>query len=219
LLDSPNPRVRANALYLLRTLRRHQLPAEDRQRLDLAGIGMLKDKDVDVQEAALYLLMDSKEVDAPREVLLPLLCSPRIGDINMTLHALGLNLQRYGAPPGESAWPKREPLECWDPKAQDRLSSLEAAPLTTNLMAFARLMGLKFLQLNGDAAAVDLTIPLLKDRVSLVRRRACDVMRLLSGENVSEADSVKWEEWWERNQGNFDSRRKTGGTVKKVPNP
>ena len=191
-------------------LHRHQLSTEDRKRLELASIGMLRDTDVDVQEAALILLVESREVDAPRDLLLPLLGSPSMGNINMALKGLGLNLQRYGAPPGESAWPKREPLVSWDPGTQDRLTSLEAAALTTNRLAFARLMGLKFLQLNGDAMAVDLTIPLLKDRVSLVRRRAFDVMRLLSGENVSEDDAAKWEEWWKKNRNDFDSRHRAG---------
>src|SRR5205085_8989638 len=114
-----------------------------------------------------------------------LLGSPSIGNVFMALRALNLNLQRYGGPQDERAWPKREPLRACDASVKDRLSSVEAAPLTTNQLALARLIGLKFLQLNSDAAAVELALPMLKDHNTLVRRRAFDVLHLLSEENIS----------------------------------
>jgi hypothetical protein len=151
-------------------------------------------------------LSEAKETKAPREVLLRLLGTASIGHINMTLKLLNLNLMRYGAPQGANAWPKREPLLTWDPEVKNRLSSIEAAPLTTNRVALARLMGLKFLQLNGDTASVSLALPLLRDRTSIVRRRAADVLHLLTGEAIPEADPVKWEHWWNENRNEFERR-------------
>jgi HEAT repeat protein len=206
LLRSSSPRVRSYALHLLWSLNRFELTTADHARLENGAVGMLKDQDLGVQEAALILLLEAKEVDPPRETLLPLLGSPSIGNVFMTLKALNLNLQTYGAPQGTSAWPRHESLRTWDPETKDRLSSLEAAPLTTNRLTFVRLIELKFLQLNGDAAAIDLTLPLLSDEKPIVRRRAVDVLRLLSGEKSSEDDPVRWAEWWKTNKAAFEAR-------------
>ena len=81
--------------------------------------------------------------------------------------------------------------------------------MTTNRVALARLMGLKFVQLNGDGAAVDLALPLLRDHSTIVRRRAFDVLHLLSEENISANDAAQWEQWWKTNRTDFDRRHKT----------
>jgi HEAT repeat protein len=204
LLKSRSARVQGYALHLLRDLNRHQLATADRTRVESAGVAMLSSPDTNVQEAALIFLLEAKEVDAPREVLLPLLGGASIGHIFMALKALNLNLTSYGATHGVNSWPKREPLRKWDSEVKERLSSLEAAPLATNRLALARLIGLKFLQLNGDATAIDLTLPLLKDQNALVRRRAFDVLRFLSAGAILENDAQKWELWWQRNKSKFE---------------
>jgi hypothetical protein len=87
------------------------------------------------------------------------------------------------------------------------LSSAEAAPLTKNRFATARLMGLRILRQNADAQAIALTLPLLRDTNSIVRNRAFALLRTVSGQNIPQNDPAKWEQWWAANKATFVVRK------------
>jgi len=70
----------------------------------------------------------------------------------------------------------------------------------------ARLIGLRALQLNADAEAVDLALPLLRDTNSLVRSRAFEFLQTFSGQDISRDDPAKWEQWWAANRNTFQIR-------------
>jgi hypothetical protein len=67
----------------------------------------------------------------------------------------------------------------------------------------ARLMGLKILRQNADAQAVALTLPLLRDTNSLVRKRAFALLKTVSGQDIPQDDSARWEQWWAANKATF----------------
>ncbi len=52
----------------------------------------------------------------------------------------------------------------------------------------------------ADATAVELIVPLLRDTNSVIRSRAFDVVRAITGQTISEHDPAKWEAWWAANK-------------------
>jgi len=76
----------------------------------------------------------------------------------------------------------------------------------TNKLGEIRLAGLRVMQEIGDAKAVDLTLPLLRDTNSVVRSRAFVALQTISRQNISEDDPAKWERWWTANKASFTSR-------------
>jgi len=89
------------------------------------------------------------------------------------------------------------------PAQTNRLSSAEAAPLTTNRLTMARLMGLKVLRQTADAEAVALTLPLLRDTNSIVRNRAFALLHVVTGQDIPQDDPPKWEQWLAANKDTF----------------
>ncbi len=185
LLQDRDPNIRMQGLAIAAWINRYAA-SEDVFR---AALRLLKDPDEQVQASALYALSRMRDKQVPREDLLPFLSSPR-ADIN----AVALNLLRNAA---SGPWDGKEPL-----------SSAEASRLITNRLAMARLTGLKILQQNADAEAVELMLRLLWDRNPLVRHRAFYVLRTVVGENVSENDPAKWEAWWKANKASFRPRNR-----------
>ena len=70
-------------------------------------------------------------------------------------------------------------------------------------MGFAKLIGLKVLQQNGDSRSVDLAIPLLKDSDEFLRKRAGATLEKITGQNIAYDQPQKWEEWWAANKSGF----------------
>ena len=64
-------------------------------------------------------------------------------------------------------------------------------------------MSLQLLERNGDAKAIELILPLLKDPNSVIRSRAFASFRNISGQNVSDDDPDKWDQWWAVNKATF----------------
>ena len=95
------------------------------------------------------------------------------------------------------------------PRGTNRIASAEAAPLTTNRLTMARVMGLKILRLNADAKAIELTLPLLRDTNSIVRNRAFELLRTVSGQDIPQNDPAKWGQWWSANKDTFVARKPT----------
>ncbi|MHB8521953.1 MAG: DUF2330 domain-containing protein [Limisphaerales bacterium] len=161
---------------------------------------LLKHPDPEVQGCALQVLWRMKTVVIPRENLLPLLGNSRIDTVT-----LALNLLEHGRP---GTWPD----QLWNQDSSTRpgamtkeLSSAEAAPLATNQFALARLMGLRILQRNADAKAIELTLSRLRDANPIVRNRAFAVLRKVTHQDISQADPAKWEVWWAANKAAFEA--------------
>ncbi len=70
-----------------------------------------------------------------------------------------------------------------------------------------RLEALKILQANADAAAVELALPMLRDTNSVIRKRAFAFFRYISGQNLSQDNPAKWEQWWATNQTTFAGKK------------
>jgi len=87
-----------------------------------------------------------------------------------------------------------------------RLSSAELAVLATNHLGQVRFMSLQILERNGDAKAVELTLPLLRDTNSVIRSRVFTVIRNISGQDISENDPDKWDQWWLASKATFKPR-------------
>jgi len=188
LLNDPNPSVRMLALGIASSVNR-RTPSDEVFR---AALRALKDPSEDVQSSAMYTLVKSHQ-PIPKTDLLPLLNNSR-GETML----FAANLLRWGGRirhPGESA------------ESGPTLSSAEAAPLMTNKFGSVRLIGLLVMQQNGDAEAVELTLPLLRHTNSVIRSRAFAVMQAISGQNISDDDPAKWETWWMGNKASFTARR------------
>jgi hypothetical protein len=67
----------------------------------------------------------------------------------------------------------------------------------------ARLMGLKILEQNGDATAIDLALPCLRDTNSIVRNRSFNLLRAVSGQDFPKDEPEKWDQWWAANRASF----------------
>ena len=179
--------VRWCALGVLHQLDRNAVP-------DAAMIRMLKDPDPEVQSCGLNLLWKLNRDTVPRQDLLPLLNSAWTQNIVVALKLIEGNGRVQPELP-EALAKARE-----DEEKKRWLTSSEAIVLTTNRLGEARIMGLRILERNADAKAVELTLPLLRDSNTVVRNQAFAVIKALTGQSVSETDATKWEQWWIANK-------------------
>jgi HEAT repeat protein len=163
-------------------------------------VELLKDHDPDVQACALHIMSQVNPKAIPRADLLRLLGSPRLETVTLALSLLQGHTSPYFPTVQPSVVPQRQNQEV-------QLSSAEAAPLTTNHLTMARLMGLKILRQNADAQAVELTLPLLRDTNSIVRNRALLLLRAVLGQDFPQSDPDKWEQWWATNKADFDANK------------
>jgi len=194
LLKDPDLNVRIGALGVLLRINRDAIPAEPL-------VEMLKDPRENVHGFALHTLWKLDRDVAPRSELLPLLASPQPVNIWM---ALGL-IEGSGRIQGPLPEPEAS-VRAQRQRAR-QLSSGEASLLTTNRLAEARFGGLRILERNADAAAIELTLPLLRDTNSVVRSRAFAALQTITGQNISDNDPAKWEAWWAANKATFKPRK------------
>jgi len=178
-----------------------RLPAERRAQI----LALLRDQDPDLQSYALQILSRTNREVIPRADLLRLLGSPRLQTVSLSLNILNNGEWPTSAAPtwapGQTAAPARPEIP--------PVSSQEAAPLMTNRLTMARLMGLKVLQQNGDATAIDLTLPCLRDTNSIVRNRSYNLLCAALGQEFSKDEPEKWEQWWAANRSAFARRQPT----------
>ena len=153
---------------------------------------MLRDPNEDVQSTAVVLLLKNGN-PVPKSDLLPLLNHSHPDTVAFVANLLrGGGRIRYVGDSTESLPP---------------VSSADVAPLMTNRFGNARLIGLRAMQDMGDATAVELTLPLLRDTNSVIRSLAFYTLQTITGKDVSEDDPAKWEQWWAANKATFTPRQ------------
>ena len=193
LLRDPQPQVRWQAAQWL-TMH------ETRDRTP-RYLKLLSDPDLDVPARALQVLTKINPDAVPRTDLVRLLGVPRMDVVSQSLNLLqgAKSAFQTGPPVMVLGMPGLNP-------EQKDLSSLEAAPLTTNQLTLARLAGLKILHQNADADAMTLALPLLRNTNSLVRNRAFALLRSKTGQDFPLNDPIRWETWWTANKAAFQPR-------------
>jgi HEAT repeat protein len=196
LLADADPNVRLHALLVATWINRYN-PSP---RVLEEALKLLKDLNEDVQGAAVHALWQMNHEAIPRADVLPLLNSSRFDTVMVAMRLVEGNglIQR---PLSEAETVARE-----EALRARRLTSTEATVLATNRLSQVRLTSLKILERNGDAKAVELVLPLLRDPNSVVRSRAFATLQAISGTSVSENDPAKWEKWWADNKATLKPR-------------
>ena len=159
---------------------RHELAfALPRFRNDLGKhipvfLQMLKDKALDIRVSAVEML-ERLSVPIPVEDLLPLF------NLQDSL-SLGLVAQAL---------------------YHEDVSNDEIIPLLQNPEPLARMVVLNIFSKNANKQSVELALPLLHDPDEIVRLKAAQTLRELTGQNFSEDQADEWGNWWKANKSQF----------------
>ncbi len=190
LLKDSDPKVRLCALGILLRVNRDAVPTEPL-------IELVRDPDPEIQAAALKSAWQLNRDVVPRADLLPLLGRPSMDVAALASRLIEGNGRVQPALPEEQAAAReREQRKRW-------LTSSEATPLATNQLSMVRFMSLNILKRNADAKAIELILRLLRDPSPVVRSRAFAALQSVTGQNLSQTDATKWEEWWAKNRDTF----------------
>ncbi len=76
----------------------------------------------------------------------------------------------------------------------------------------ARLLGLNALSQKPEKQSVALALPLLRDPDEMVRLKAAQTLRRLTGQQFSEDQADEWENWWIKNRTNFVAQAQFEGS-------
>jgi HEAT repeat protein len=190
LLNDADPNVQLCAACVLLQINPDAIPPQ-------AFAQMIKSSNSDVQCAALNILFKLNRDIVSRDDLLPLLRVQRRDTVMVAMKLIeGNGYVKPQLPEPDASEREREEKKRW-------LSSAEAAPLMTNQLGVVRLAGLKIMERNADARAIEETLPLLKDKYSIVRKRAVAVLKTTTGKDFPETNPDAWEEWWAANKTTF----------------
>jgi hypothetical protein len=85
----------------------------------------------------------------------------------------------------------------------ENISDDDALVLLQSPQPVARQLGLRVLDQNPGKQSVELALPLLRDTDELVRLKAAQTLRALTGQNFTEDQTNKWAKWWTQNKKNF----------------
>ncbi len=192
----PHPIVRSRSSWWLGSHETH-----DRVPVYLT---LLHDTDPNVQACALKVLAKLAPAAVPRVDLERLLSYP---ESDVVWVALNLLRQCPPEPTSQSPAKAASPNRPAQTGPRYELPSREVAPLARHRLATLRLEALRILQANADAAAVELALPMLRDANSVVRRRAFAFFRYISGQDLSQDNPAKWEQWWATNQTTFAGKK------------
>lgn len=131
---------------------------------------LLRGNEPELQSAACGALAGLRSPPVPEDVLRHLLKMPR-SDVY---------LFAYGR-----LWRSKLYCDCDDGRS-----------LLENPMMEARILGLRILEGAGTGRAVELALPLLRDRERTVRHEAWEVLHAITGGDIVENQPEKWEAWW-----------------------
>lgn len=79
----------------------------------------------------------------------------------------------------------------------------EALVMLQSPQIVARLLGLHALDQKPEKQSVELALPLLRDPDEMVRLKAAQTLRTLTGQQFSEDQADEWTKWWVENKTNF----------------
>jgi HEAT repeat protein len=131
-------------------------------------LDLTRNADPDLQSTAWRLLLLNRQFELPREMLVGLLKSTNFFIINTAVS----RLQERG------------------------LSSEEASVLVHSPSPFARFASLRVLSKNADARAIELGTELLREPEELIRIKAWQTLRKITGQDLPYDQPEKWEAWW-----------------------
>lgn len=137
---------------------------------------MLKSEDLSIQWTGLQML-ERLQVEIPREELLPFFKS--------------------------SDWQVLDAAYDHLRDQQGKLSDDDAAVLLQNPQPVAQLLGLGILNQNPERQSIELALPLLQAPDEIVRLKAAQTLRALTGQNFTEDQADEWGKWWMENKTNF----------------
>ena len=138
---------------------------------------MLKDRDLDIRVSAVEML-ERLSVPIPVEDLLPLF--------------------NTSTTPCRSALSRRRCITKMSPTMKSFLCCKIPTPL-------ARMVALNIFSKNANKQSVELALPLLHDPDELVRLKAVQTLRELTGQNFGEDQADEWGKWWMTNKNQFIS--------------
>ena len=138
---------------------------------------MLTDTNADILTSGVAMLVALK-IPIPHEALSSLFKTSDVG-------AIGAVMMQYQI------------------REQMKISNEDAFPLLQNSEPGARIMGLRILYLNAEKQSVEMSLPLLLDPDELVRLKAAQILRALTGRHFTEAQTDEWIKWWNENKTNF----------------
>jgi HEAT repeat protein len=139
---------------------------------------MLKDPDASARAGSLEILERLNiEADISRADLLSFFTSPDYLVLNAAFSQLG----------GQ----------------RGKISADEALVMVQSPQPVARLLGLHALDQLPEKASVEFALPLLRDPEEMVRLKASQTLRALTGQTFSEDQPDEWMQWWVKNKTNF----------------
>ena len=83
------------------------------------------------------------------------------------------------------------------------VSGDEALVMLQSPQIVARLLGLHALDQKPEKQSVELALPLLRDPDEMVRLKAAQTLRALTGQQFSEDQADEWTKWWVKNKTDF----------------
>ena len=83
------------------------------------------------------------------------------------------------------------------------VSGNEALVMLQSPQIVARLLGLHALDQKPEKQSVELALPLLRDPDEIVRLKAAQTLRALTGQQFTEDQTDEWAKWWTQNKTNF----------------
>lgn len=136
---------------------------------------MLKDKNPAIQGAGLEILQ-RLQVEVPREDLLPFFKS--------------------------SDWQILDAAYALLREQQEKITDDVALVLLQNPQPVAQLLGLNILSQNPENQSIELALPLLQAPDEIVRLKATQTLRVLTGQQFTEDQVTDWENWWTKHKTN-----------------
>jgi HEAT repeat protein len=172
-------------------------------------VGMLRDDDASVRHAAMFGLPRfrgdlGKYVPAFEEMLKDKNPGIQLSGLQM-LQRLQVEIPRQDLLPffKSSDWEVLDAAYALLRDRQEKLSDDDALILLQNPQAVAQLLGLSILSQNPEKQSVELALPLLRAPDELVRLKAAQTLRALTGKHFTEDQTDEWVKWWMENKTNF----------------
>lgn len=175
-------------------------------------VGLLSDADSEVNNAAVAILKDHRNDLFPHVPLFQKMLRDQKPELQAAgfklLSVVQTNIAREDLLRLFKHPDKEVLVMAYARLRAEKLSCEEAAPLLRNSMMLVRIIGLNILFQNNNSRAVEMAIPLLRDREKEIQDRAWKGLRTLTGEDIPKEEPEKWEQWWVANKATFVPKAK-----------